>query len=483
MTTMRGRRLFTLRSCCLVAACLATAACGINPRYCDETTECGNPDQVCDFNGVCPASEGLARSCIDEAEICWDAAGPSPPDANIPYDGYTCPADEFLRCDVDNMVTCGSDGMSEVSIPCAYGCNLVAERCYDLDPSNNLGIYLDQTATAPNIVLSDGATIDTDTGAVVNGDSTAVTIPTQLLGAPAMGVSVRVLMVKSLTLNNVMVSGAAALAIVADGRIEVRGVLDLAGRYAVSTSGPGVYPSCAAGNGNLVGDDASGGGGGGFGAAGGAGGQASGVAGGTAGPVSGNATLVPLRGGCSGGTVDGASMGSFGRGGGAVQLVSRTEVAVVLGSSGGQINVAGSGGGFRGNDAGSGVWGGTGAGSGGAILLEAAIVTVTNGAGMTANGGGGGCRSQLGSAGSLSQNPAPGGDCATTYIGDGGDGGALTSPAGGDGGDILITGNTSGGGGGGGIGRIRVNTADGIFLPAGSAIISPTPSVGIVATR
>jgi hypothetical protein len=283
------------------------------------------------------------------------------------------------------------------------------------------------------------------------------------------------------------VDGEAALAIVADGRIEIRGTLSLAGGTSLSSlnAGPGEYPSCPAGDGILVGSLAAGSGGGGFGTMGGSGGDAitSGgtQTGGAGGSVTGNAALVPLRGGCPGGLITNGVVGSTGRGGGAVQLSSRTEIALVLGSDGGNITVAGGAGSFRGENAG--LRAGTGAGSGGAILLEAPSVTADNGSGLTANGGSGGCQGMVGSPGQLSLSGVGGADCNSITYGDGGTGGAVSSPAGQDGEDGDDTSTAVGGGGGGGMGRIRINTAAGTFTPAGSAIISPTPSVGSAGRR
>ncbi len=491
-----------VRRVILVGAFVA-AGCGKNPRYCDQSTECGDPSYVCDLAGVCPESEGLTNSCIPPEAICWDGGGPpaadaSMADADLNPDAAPCSSDttcEFgcnesagicnecnpstVECGGSTLVTCDENGLITDQDNCGLGCHPNGTRCYDLDPSNDLALYLDQTDTAPDVVLTDGATIDTDTGDVINGDSSEVTIPTQLLAAPTDGVEVRVLMVKSITFNDVTVNGTAALAIVADGLIEVRGTLDLAGGLGLTAAGPGAY-SCPASSGTLSGGStASGSGGGGFGGAGGRGGNGNGAGGGLGGGVDGNVELVPLRGGCEGGPIlGGGSFGTQGYGGGAIQMSSRTAISVVLGSDAGQINVGGGGGSTEGDQAG--IRGGTGGGSGGAILLEAPVVTVANGAGLGANGGGGGCfGASPAGPGTVSLSPTPGADCNSSSYGDGGTGASVAAPTAGNGEDATVV----GGGGGGGIGRIRINTSAGTFSPAGSAIVSPTPSVGTAGRR
>jgi hypothetical protein len=87
------------------------AACGTNPRYCDETTECGNPQYVCDLQGVCPESEGLTNSCIPPTAICWDGGtagaadagdggGGAPDSIGCLGEGLGFVPSNFAKCDV-----------------------------------------------------------------------------------------------------------------------------------------------------------------------------------------------------------------------------------------------------------------------------------------------------------------------------------------------------------------------------------------------
>jgi len=197
----------------------------------------------------------------------------------------------------------------------------------DVQPSNGLDIYLDMTATAPDVILSSGATIDTDTTIIRDSDGTVITVPTALLVAPPNGVDVRVFMVGSLTIEDVTVTGSAALAIVANADIVLRGRLDVAAEEI--TDAPGAMqddPGCKGETGvaeATTGQPGSGGGG--FATAGGKGGDVINKSGAAGGGVSGTETLIPLRGGCRGG---GAGNQTEGGAGGALQLVSRTSILI-----------------------------------------------------------------------------------------------------------------------------------------------------------
>ena len=165
--------------------------------------------------------------------------------------------------------------------------------------------------------------------------------------------------------------------------------------------------------------------------------------------MNGDATLIPLVGGSSGGTSDGVP----GSGGGAIQLVANTSITV---GKTGVITAGGGSGAFT-----------DGAGSGGGILLESVIVTV-NGI-LAANGGGGGGEgSKLdGANGKPSATAAPGGT-------NGGAGSAGKTLAGGDGlcpaaSCVSTNPNDSpGAGGGGGAGWIRINTKTGTMTFTGT---------------
>lgn len=228
--------------------------------------------------------------------------------------------------------------------------------------------------------------------------------------------------------------------------VDLQGTLDLtgaaggAGGFSSGSPGPGagqsgsLYPHSAWGGGSFCG-------------MGGPGGVQSGAAA-MGGPTYGNATLDPLVGGSAG--------GQGGTGGGGIQIVAGQ--SITIGAYGG-INVGGQGGG-----------GSSGGGSGGAILLEAPTVTVHGY--LAANGGGGGGWASSAVDATATSQPAPGG--VDNGVPDGGS----TGGAGGAGTQINGVGGlwsdgteAHGGGGGGGVGRIRINTANGIATITG--VVTP----------
>ncbi len=170
-------------------------------------------------------------------------------------------------------------------------------------------------------------------------------------------------------------------------------------------------------------------------------------------------SLIPLVGGSSGGTGDfGASSGGP-HGGGAIQIVSGTSILV---SETASINMGGGAGYDIGGNTGS------GGGSGGAILLEAPLVTIKGILAANGGGGGAGYLSHPQDA-SASDQPALGGS-----MGGGMRAGLGAAASVATGGDSAAT-----GGGGGGVGRIRINTGCGGSLAIStSAIISPSESTG-----
>ncbi len=270
----------------------------------------------------------------------------------------------------------------------------------------------------------------------------------------------------------------------------VRGAVSIAGRISVSASGatPGAgAPSCGVGLGGAVPDvnlPQGGGGGGGFGLPGGRGSWWDG--GWTpGGQVEGEDSLVPLRGGCAGGSVARSSPVAGGAGGGALQISASTELVL---QGPGRLTAGGGGGGtylaMPGQTPNS---GGGGGGSGGAILLEAPSIRLQSGSVVAANGGGGGQGRQqsLGDAGANALDdtlPAPGG-CGGSACGKcGGNGGARFDSArdGSDAGTFSsCTPPIGGGGGGGGVGRIRLN-ATACQL---GATLSPSPSSDTASCR
>ncbi|HKU36870.1 MAG TPA: C-type lectin domain-containing protein [Polyangiales bacterium] len=247
--------------------------------------------------------------------------------------------------------------------------------------------------------------------------------PTAYVQTQAGGPDAVVLLMKSLRVqggSTLRVTGDRPLIIVVAEDASIDGVLNASGDFSTASVGAG-GGSCAGGDGSASGSRSGGGGGGGYGTAGGLGGASALLAGGSAGAVRGNANLVPLLGGCNGGKS--GALGNSGRAGGAVQISALGTLSVS-----GQITANGSVGVIPSLSQ----HGGSGGGSGGAILVEAGKLSLA--------------------ASALSVNGGPG----TNGAGSGGAGGASStssSVAGGDGGSGSAT--SGGGGGGGGYGRIR----------------------------
>jgi hypothetical protein len=285
-----------------------------------------------------------------------------------------CEPDQ-TACTNGTLATCDASGAVVASQRCPLGCFEDQPRCRDIDPSNGLGRFFDMVPDPPDLDLTAGGSISAS--GVVLRNSEIVAIPNFLVPAPPNGVAIRVFVVRSARLGDVRVGdfGSEAIAILASDDIE------LIGRIAVA---PGriALPSCAGSPGIVIEESgpaprqsiAGGGGGGGFATPGARGGDVMGRAsGGTGGAASGTAELVPLRGGCSGGSL----------GGGALQLSSRTSILVhetidADGDNGEAEQVTSFGGAAFGG------------GGGGALLLEAPSVTLGSNAKLLVRGGGGG---------------------------------------------------------------------------------------------
>lgn len=386
-------------------------------------------------------------------------------------DAVSCTANLPLRCDGTTLVHCDAEGAAEVSELCPLGCLADSLRCAQVAPSNGLTRFLDVASGQPDLNLSGSATIDTDTGEVSVGGAKVAAyseVVTQT-GGPA----IRVFAVRSCTTNDVKVTGMNAVAVVSSGDVNIGGVFAASAAVAAGAAGAFNEERCMGRRPNLGGSiGVSGGsGGGGFGLPGGEGGAArnsNGFQGGASGgATTGDASLVPLRGGCDGGAAPFATANFPGRGGGAIQIVSQTQIAVS-----GRVSANGTG--AKG-----------GGGSGGGILLEAPIVEVSGG--VVANGGGGG-GFIVGKDGGLDSMPAAGGDAGSggsfefSTVGQGGNGAAGESAAAnGKSNNETSAANTVGGHGGGGVGRIRVNTAPG--GQRGKGFYSPAPSQGALGSR
>jgi len=384
------------------------------------------------------------------ADALVSDAPDAPPPIECEQPGVTCASASVLA-------TCTTAGMTAVQTACSWGCDDTTgtAHCRALTPSAN-GVVADDLDPA-----TFGATLDIvlDTATI---DGTAGTI-TDANGAVVVDFhdnnNVGVFRFKSLHVTGaVQLAGANAIALVADGAIQIDAVIDArgcSGGLGQRRAGPGGHNGAtkgqsATGNGaGAKGADKSGSGGGGYGGDGGTGG---GTGGGSGGAAFGLDIIDVLEGGGAGAGGPGGGGGVGGGGGGAIQIVSNTRIDFA--ASGG-INAGGCGGGLGGS---GGNDGGGGGGAGGTILLEAPTIVVAGT--LAANGGGGGGSGGTGSSdganGTLDRLQAPGGGAAAA-------GGAIGGPGGAgdvlDGDDGLVGALSSGGGGG--VGRIRFATLGG----------------------
>jgi hypothetical protein len=436
---------------------------------------------------------------------------PRPQDVS-PGDGGEQPGDDAktcvrTACVGDVLEVCGASGTVEHIESCELGCLPDESRCYDLVPSNGLGPFLDQSAQEEPILLPPDATIDTSTGAITSALGALIPVPTALKVQPG-GVTLRVLIAKSWTIDDVRIHGDLPVAFVSRGEIELRGLLDASANGGISGPGGQACGSAAGGGGipfagffgrpplmNSGGYPAflwvtNGFGGGGFGTAGGVGGLTNvGVAVGAPGQVNGNAELVPLRGGCEGG----GDMPQYqGAGGGAIAFISSRAVRLTANdaTSIGVVHVGGGGGvagalGHNSNSDPAPIYGPGGGGAGGGILIEAPVVALDDRTMLLAGGGaGGGYGACLpapdGRDAVPNETAALGGDCpaGTTPWSTGG-AGAVTGS--GESGESVASG--SAGSGGGGLGRIRINTVDGLYSTRPGVVIRGVTTAGVLERR
>src|ERR1043165_7847810 len=360
------------------------------------------------------ANQGGIDAPVDSADGSRSGVDASDAASIDALPALVCTPDQALRCDGNTLVRCNSDGSAELRESCTLGCNAVGVRCNDVDPSNGLASYLDMAASEPDFDFGATAIVNTDDcTVVVDGHPVAVKHATV---AQSLAPNICVFIVRSLITRDVKITGTSALAIVSHRDVKIGGLMSASA--VVGQRGAGAFndATCRGGDAGNTGNGViSGAGGGGFGQPGGRGGMASNTGaaspGGAGGGATGNAMLVPLRGGCDGGSLGGL----FGAGGGALQLISRTNITVS-----GIIAANGSA--------------GAGGGSGGGILLEAPVLDVSGA--IVANGAGGaaGCilsTQGLGEDGRLDGMRAAGGQSCSVITGAGGAGGASSVGTGG----------------------------------------------------
>jgi hypothetical protein len=385
---------------------------------------CGTPDTDADNDGFatcndgCPADPNkLAAGVCGCGTADTNTDGDSQPDCNELCD--TDPnklAPGICGCGVSDVDTDG-DGTPD----CQDGCPVNASST-----NAAMGCGLGYVPPNVNVTLLNPNQADATTtfncAAVLNTSGTPsfttwcsgampqITIHSQTNGPELVVVALRGLSIPSG--GSLRIQGSRPAVIVVFGNASIVGTLD-AGASGTSAHAGGNY-SCGTSAGTNVnngGNETGGGGGGGFGTAGGRGGNGDDTSGGNGGVTRGATTLVPLLGGCNGGSAGGCT--GRGAGGGAIQL----SVAGALTISGVVRANGGAGPGSCGSQ-----YGGGGGGSGGGIRLEAASLT-TSGSTIQANGANGGSSGTGGGGGSTSSGSTGGTAGNSSSAGGGGGGG------------------------------------------------------------
>lgn len=396
----------------------------------------------------------LASACQYDRPPDVMAIDATPLDAPPP-----CTPSTIVCDDAAGVYTeCDAGGSVVRQLTCPLGCATDTEQCLDIDPHNNLAMYLDMADAAPDVNVSGGVVINTVAGIISDG-SMDLPVPTYLTAT-----GIRVFVVKSLHLGGTVtvarIAGAPSFAFVSAGDVVLEGMLDLGAR--LNMPGPG-GAAPATGDSDctpfdLFASSATGS----YGIGGAGGTHAGGAAGGTTVTTGGSGmpARAPLElplGGCAGGSFFDIPSNTLsvpgGAGGGGLQIVSRTSIRLATAAV---INASGGGATTTRQDRPGG-----GGGAGGTILLEAptveldgqlVVISVKGGGG----GGAGGPTSSGGSGedGGTSPIPAAGGTSTTPATG--GRGGVTTGPESGQ--NALVQGR-HGGGGGGSAGLVATFTA------------------------
>jgi hypothetical protein len=399
-------------------------------------------------------------------------------------------------CVGDKLVVCNANGAIQTATDCALGCSTAGgAHCKVMAPSYGVGI---PSGNLPNLDVTANATLNIS-NCPASADLTIGTTMTVINGSPQLaqvaqsgGPPICVVRFGSITVNSgftlTIVNNASpghVVSLQAVGDIQVAGTIS----FVSNANGPSPGGTVNAINKNANNDHyGPGGGGAGAARAGGAGGKYSTTSGGAGGAAV-TTIATRLTAGSKGGNVMSGEtvVGTGGRGGGGLQIVSLTKVTV---AATGRIAVNGAGGSGGGVKVLlSGNFPAGGGGSGGTLVVEAPAISMSAGAVAAANGGGGAggcytcdsfrCTHVNGQSGQLSANRAAGGDCTDT----GGDGGweanGATLPS-------ILGSNWSttagaGGGGGGSNGFIflRAKTAAQVSVN-GSAVVSPPTTPGAV---
>lgn len=196
----------TVRSFSAVACATALVACSRPVAdYCDPETPCDDPAKpFCDVNGQYESSEFIGNTCIPYP---WDAGASDETDARTgSADATTVCAPSTIHCENDTMIVCDANGLVESQAECELGCHPTDDRCNVLAPANGFAADFDVAVGAPNLTLSDGATINTTTGEIRNGGGQLLSVSFANYD-DGLPVGVHVVRVGSLTVGDLTVSG------------------------------------------------------------------------------------------------------------------------------------------------------------------------------------------------------------------------------------------------------------------------------------
>ncbi|HEX7666749.1 MAG TPA: hypothetical protein VF407_19610 [Polyangiaceae bacterium] len=377
-------------------------------------------------------------------------------------------------------INAADDSSNDDAGPTTLPDGALVQPTFPFVPSNVSALGTHDLSQIQDEVISQDCSVDTDSADFCSAYDLPGWIDTQ-----PDGTQIRVYAFKSFTLAqtaHLTVTGSMPVVILAFGDMTINGQVLANAKGAAA--GPGGFKSSAeftkgggpgGGTAGVIGEYNPGGsnvggisgGGGSFCGVGGQGTKEADASGTTPAPLAspaayGTPSLVPLVAGSSGGE---GGLSEAGGGGGAIQLVAGGAFKV---SSFAFVNAGGGAGGDPGETL---AQQGSGAGSGGAILVEAMMAEI-DGA-LAANGGSGSGYSGVGQDGSPDANPAVGGkDNGAPQGGNGSAAATIDGAAG------TTAADGSAGSGGGGAGRIRINTKSGTATVSGTISPAMTSACG-----
>ncbi|MCC6994625.1 MAG: hypothetical protein IT370_08460, partial [Deltaproteobacteria bacterium] len=294
--------------CNSAGTAVATQAC---PFACNATMmrcEQCNPAVATMCNGAATAANHCSATGVLTTAACPLGCNATSQDCN-----QCVPGSDFCDANASHTLSCSSRGTPGAPSACTFGCQTLTGSgqtttvgdCKDIVPSNGLTLDCLPPGTGGfTLTLTADATIDPATGVLTLDAGGAIVLPSGVYtvatqtGGPPIGV----FHFQSFAINpgvtlTVAPASTHALAILADGNVNIEGTIDAGADHAVRGAGALLIGAGAGGLGSSAG---VGNGGAGHGSAGNLGGSVTsgGVTlGGAAGAVNGMLTVVPLQGG------------------------------------------------------------------------------------------------------------------------------------------------------------------------------------------